>query len=377
MTSQRLFIGLASTVALATVSLGIASPAHAATTVAVASPYVQQGKLLTVSVNSSQKSAKCSLTMIGVARTKLGTVTLLNGYGLKRVAAKQFMPGLYTIAVKCGKDREVRSPKFTVTPATDLERTGGDETSPSPSPSTSPATGQSNRSTFDRSDRIWVPSRAQRIVDDIAHLDDVLKALTEPKGYFSLYSSTVDLFLLKDFKDLQGYGVPTAALATKYKSALSEMVDLTTQLSAALAGKNASKSLDLYRQVRTGSDAVLAMINTGLSSTYALPTAPTWLNSSAPAPGALSASDKVAITTYATRVVEDITELDIRVATVTSSILCASVSSRARMLQPSYTQLQNLPSPPGADPGNYWARAKTLAEWAERVAVHYDYCEFR
>lgn len=139
MTSQRLLIGLASTVALATVALGISSPAYAATTVAVSTPYVQQGKLLTVSVNSSQKSAKCSLTMIGVARTKLGTVTLLNGYGLKRVAAKQFMPGLYSIAVKCGKDREVRSPKFTITPATDLDRLDENRDNPVVSPTPIPS----------------------------------------------------------------------------------------------------------------------------------------------------------------------------------------------------------------------------------------------
>lgn len=80
-----------------------------------------------------------------------------------------------------------------------------------------------------------------------------------------------------------------------------------------------------------------------------------------------SPSDIAEIKTYASRVVRDITELNIRVQ---DGIV---VSTRMSMLAGHYYDLRDAAVPPGVDAANYKARCQTLGDFADMAADDYDY----
>jgi len=81
----------------------------------------------------------------------------------------------------------------------------------------------------------------------------------------------------------------------------------------------------------------------------------------------LSDLDIEEIKTYASRIVRDMAELDIRVQ---DGIM---VSSRMLMLADDYFDLRDAAVPPGADPADYRARCQTLGQFAEMAADEYYY----
>jgi len=81
----------------------------------------------------------------------------------------------------------------------------------------------------------------------------------------------------------------------------------------------------------------------------------------------LSEFDIDEIKTYASRIVRDMAELDIRVQ---DGIM---VASRMSMLADHYFDLQEAAVPPGADPADYKARCQTLGRFTEMAADEYSY----
>lgn len=79
----------------------------------------------------------------------------------------------------------------------------------------------------------------------------------------------------------------------------------------------------------------------------------------------LSDVDIEEIKTYASRIVRDMAELDIRVQ---DGLMVSSLMS---MLADDYFDLRDDAVPPGADPADYRARCQTLGQFAEMAADDY------
>ena len=197
---------------------------------------------------------------------------------------------------------------------------------------------------------------AKRIVADVTELD-----IQVQDGI--LVNLRLEI-MANNFDRLADLPAPPKAKTANYKSRAKTLANFSRLAAEEYSSENEMAGSARYQVIRKQTAPLLVMINKGLKTKFRLPelTGP----ASTPAAGGLSTAQAESVKKYAGRVVEDITELDIRVQ---DGIV---MDSRLLMLARSYRSLADGAVPPNANPSDYYSLASTLASFAEQAAGEYS-----